>query len=42
MNAKQVSIPPFLHDIHGKKSSLPDLVLTYAGALLSLAAILMI
>lgn len=42
MSTKRLSIPPFLQDIHGEKSSLPDLVLTYSGALVSLAAILII
>lgn len=42
MSTKEIQIPPFLHDIHGEKSSLFDLALTYGGALISLSAILIL
>ena len=42
MKAKEISIPSFLHDIHGKKASLPDLVFTYWGGIVSLTTILVL
>jgi hypothetical protein len=35
METKEISIPKFLHDIHGEKSTLYDMALTYGGGLLA-------
>lgn len=39
---KEVYIPAFLHDIHGEKSTLFDVGLTYSGGLVSVVTIWMI
>ncbi|MBK6266086.1 hypothetical protein JKA74_13665 [Marivirga sp. S37H4] len=42
MKTKEINIPPFLHDIHGRKSNIFDLTLTYSGAIVALSSVLII
>lgn len=42
MRNKEIVIPKFLHDIHGEKTSLFDMLLTYSGGLISLSVVVLI
>lgn len=39
MFKKEITIPKFLHDLHGETSTIPEIALTYLGGLISVAAL---